>query len=446
MSNLYKEIEFRPTEKQHLLFQTFGNPDILEIAYGGSAGGGKSFGVWSLAIIKCIEHPGIRVGIARQTLTQIKNTTITTFYEVIKFFGLDNEYSYNQMKGEITFKNGSVIQFFELRYLPQDPDYARIGGALLTFGIIEEAGGVDYRGVEIFSSRLGRWKNDEYNIPPHLFLTTNPSTNFMYSDFYIPYINNELPNHRMYIPATIKDNKYINSNYAKALETRLGESQAKRLLDGLWDFDDDDTRLMKYKTINEIFDNVDDPTPDETEYLTADIAFTSDRTIIIHWIGYTIETITYYKGNEPEVELNRLAEKLNINQHNIAYDSDGVGKYIKGKLPRAKAIINNGRPIGNQNYYNLKTQLNFKMAEMINNNLIKCRDTSMRDDMVQELYEVRTKPLEEIDGKLKLISKKEVKAIIGRSPDIADAISFRTIFELKEERSKTPTIRFAVNR
>lgn len=407
----------------------------------GQPGGGKSYGLWSLIILKALEYDGIRIGLARQTLAQIKNNTMSTFYEVANDFGLqDIHYTYNENKGQIKFYNGSVIQFFELRYLPSDPFYDRFGGALLTFGVIEEAAGCDAKGKEVFSSRLGRWMNDIYNIPPHLYMSTNPGTNFVYSDFYIPYTKNILEPFRKYIPAKLNDNKYQSKYYASSLLKRLGKANAKRLLRGEWNFDDDATRLINYEKVNYIFDY---PSKYETKgemYLTADIAFTGDRCIIILWQGLDIIKIYNYIGDkqndgsyirDPEKELVRLAELHKVKQEHIAYDADGVGKYLKTNLPRAYDIINNSKPIRDENYANLKAQLNFKLADLINDDRIKCLDHTYKELQIQELYEIKSPPLETIDGKLKIVSKSEVKKIIGRSPDIADAMAFRMIFELR---------------
>lgn len=435
--------DFKPTLQQHKLFKTFGNQAILEVLYGGAAGGGKSYGLWSLIILKALEYNGIRIGLARQTLSQIKNNTMSTFYEVANDFGLlDTHYNYNENKGQIKFYNGSIIQFFELRYLPSDPFYDRFGGALLTFGVIEEAAGCDAKGKEVFSSRLGRWMNDIYNIPPHLYLSTNPGTNFVYSDFYIPYTKNILESFRRYIPAKLNDNKYQSKYYADALLKRLGEANAKRLLRGEWNFDDDSTRLMLYENINLIFDYPKLYKPRGEMYLTADIAFTGDRCIIILWQGLDIIKIYNYIGElkegtkdeyirDPEKELVKLAELHKVKQHHIAYDADGVGKYLKANLPRSYDIINNSKPVRDENYANLKAQLNFKLADLINEGRIKCMDDSFKELQIQELYEIKSPPLETVDGKLKIVPKSEVKKIIGRSPDIADAMAFRMIFELR---------------
>lgn len=426
-------ITFEPTIQQDKLFETFGNDKLLEILFGGAAGGGKSFALWSLMILKSIEYAGIRIGLARQTLTQIKSNTMSTFYEVCSLFQLkeDIHYTYNENKGLITFFNGSEIKFVELRYLPSDPFYDRFGGALFTFGAIEEAAGCDQKGKEVFSSRLGRWLNDEYNIPPHLYMTCNPGTNFVYSDFYVPYTKNELADFRHYIPAKLSDNKYQSKYYADALSKRLGDANASRLLDGKWDFDNDKTRLMDFNSISDIFNIPTNYKPTGTKYITMDVAFTGDDCVLILWQGYDVLKIYIYDGDEPDIFLQQIADEHLVKSDNIAFDADGVGKYLKGKFPNAKEIINNGKPYRNENYQNLKAQLNFKLAELINNGFIKCLDKTYEQRLTQELYEIKSPPLETVDGKLKIISKKEVKQILGRSPDIADAMAFRMIFEFK---------------
>lgn len=423
--------KFTPTIKQHKLFQTFGNENLLEILYGGAAGGGKSYAAWALCILKALEFDGINIGMARQTLAQIKKNSMDTFYEVANNLNIDEtKYKYNENKGEIKFINGSKIIFFELRYLPSDPFYDRFGGALLTFGVIEEANGTDNRGKFAFSSRLGRFNNDIYNIPPHLYLTTNPGTNYVYSDFYIPWMKGELASYRTYIPAILTDNKYRSKYYADSLFKRLDKANATRLLDGDWNFDFDTSRLITYQNVMNVY-NITEPNLNNDMYLTADIAFTSDKCIIAIWKGLTVKKIINYTGGEPEIEIERLAKEYNIEETKVVYDADGVGKYLKKKLPNAYDFINNSKPLLEENYENLKSQAYFKLAELINDGKIKIEDDNLKDLAIQEIYEIKSKPLDSSEGKLGIISKKYVKQMLGRSPDISDALAFRMVFEIE---------------
>ena len=111
----------------------------------------------SLITIKCLQYEGIRVGLCRNELTTLKKTTVVTLIsEVFPNFGLvrDEHYNYNQIEGKITFYNGSEIVFQELRHIPSDPNYTRLGGLLLTFAVIDEAGETEAKGKEILQSRI----------------------------------------------------------------------------------------------------------------------------------------------------------------------------------------------------------------------------------------------------------------------------------------------------
>ena len=424
-------IDFNPSKKQDEFFEAHLNPDIEEVLYGGAAGGGKSYILWAIAILQCLEHPEIRVGFARQTLAQIKKNSITSFYEVSKHFGLEpnKHYKYNSIDGRVTFDNKSVIEFYELRYLPSDPNYDRFGSALLTFTCIEEAGGVDYLGKTIFSARGNRWMNSETGIPGTCLMTCNPSMNFLYNDFYRPSQKGELEPFRYYISALLRDNPYIQEGYRRKLELTLDAESRSRLLDGEWDFDGDKSRLLKYEDVISMYD-FDDVTSGNY-HISADIAFTSDKCIILLWKGLDVIEIINYKGGEPEKEIIRLRDKYNVSPKNIVYDSDGVGKYLKDKLRGAYAFINNSKPLRKENYDNLKSQAYFKLAEKIRDGEVKIRTNDLKDELIQEVYEIKSQPLETLDGKLKLVKKKDVANAIGRSPDISDAMAYRMVFEIK---------------
>jgi hypothetical protein len=56
------------------------------------------------------------------------------------------------------------------------------------------------------------------------------------------------------------------------------------------------------------------------EYLSADIAFTSDKCRITHWKGNNIIKVYNYDGQEPDKYLIELKNELNIKESNIVYD------------------------------------------------------------------------------------------------------------------------------
>ena len=432
------EIKFTPSLKQDLIFEYFEDDTTTEVLYGGAAAGGKSYGACAFMIIQCLKNPGVRIGLARNELTTLKKTTIVSLFEVINDWGLNVEehYKYNSTTGEITFTNGSKIILLELRYLPSDPNYTRLGGQLLTFGVIDEAGEVDEKGKQIFQSRLGRWLNPELGLKPFLLMTCNPSKNFLYRDFYLPTEDNTLPNHKKFISALILDNPFINDKYISNLQNTLSPTDRERLINGNWNYDVDPNSLMEYETILNIFIDKAQVKEKSKTYISADIAFTSDNAVIMVWDDLTlIEIIVNPSGNIEDV-IRDKAKEYKVFPQNISYDSDGVGKYLMNYLKSAKPIVNNARALKDENYENLKTQLYFKLAEVINKGELKVVKSSYDEKIIEELQQVKHRPTDKV-GKIAMVSKGDVKRVLGRSPDFSDAMAYRMVFEIKVGTTKT---------
>lgn len=178
-------IDFKPSLKQKEMFDAFNDNITTEVVFGGAILTGKSYAAASLLVMKCLQHEGIRVGVARNSITNLKKTTVVTIIKLLDDWGLiqDEHYQYNSQAGIIKFYNGSEIILSELQFLPSDTNFTRLGGLELTFAVIDEAGEVDDVAKRIYQSRLGRWRNDKYNLKPFLLMTANPSKNFLYRDF-----------------------------------------------------------------------------------------------------------------------------------------------------------------------------------------------------------------------------------------------------------------------
>ena len=425
-------VTFEPTIKQDAVFNLFDDKETTEILFGGGVGSAKSYLLASLCILKSFEKPGIRIGLARNELTTLKKTTVVTFMEVLSNWGMHpkQHYNYNSIEGSIKFNNNSEIVFSELRYLPSDPNYTRLGGLLLTFAVIDEAGECDAKGKEIYQTRVGRWKNNEYKVKPILIMTCNPSRNFLYDDFYEANKENRMPKHRAFINATVYDNPYIPQSYIDNLKQTLSFSEVQRLLNGDWEYDGDPNNLLDFETIKMCY--VDIPETTGVKYLSCDIAFTSDNCVLMVWDGLTVEKIINVTKNENvEHKIIETAKEFGVPQNRIVFDSDGVGKYLTQSLRLAKPIVNNAKPLNKENYINLKTQLYFKLCELINKNIVKINDTAFKKEVEQELMAIKHKPKETSEGKIEMNSKAEVKRIIGRSPDFSDTMAYRMLFELK---------------
>ena len=113
-----------------------------------------------------------------------------------------------------------------------------------------------------------------------------------------------------------------------------------------------------------------------------------------------------------------------------------MGGGVKDFL-RCKGFVNNARPIKKENYQNLKTQCYYKLADKINKAQIgiTCNDINIKNFIIEELEQVRTKDADK-DNKLQIIPKENVKSILGRSPDFADALCMRMFYELDNNFGK----------
>ena len=149
------------------------------------------------------------------------------------------------------------------------------------------------------------------------------------------------------------------------------------------------------------------------------------------------EIITKDKTSADNVEklIRNLAETHAIPQKNIIIDSDGVGQYLSHYMKGVQPFVNNAKALNKENYQNLKTQCFYKLAEQINmgNIWIKCNDTTIRNKIIEELEVIRRKNMD-LDGKLAILSKKEMKATLGHSPDFADALMMRMRYLFKYNR------------
>ncbi len=431
-------IEINPTltnkqkETLRLLFDY--KNDVNEVLYGGAAGGGKSY-IGCLWLIICsLKYPESRWLMGRSKLTTLKKTTLKTFFEVCKNLNIQEgeHYKYNQINNEIKFYNGSEIILKDLFSYPSDPEFDSLGSLEIAGGFIDECNQISEKAKNIVMSRI-RHKLDEFNISPKLLMTCNPSRNWVYNEFYKKSLDNRLEGWKKFIPALHTDNKYITGHYITGLQ-RQDELTKSRLLYGNWEYNDD-LALFEYDRILDMFDyqdEADSESPIDELYMTIDVArLGKDRTVILIWDGLDIVQITEFKQirlDEQAIKIKELIEKFNIKIKNIIIDTDGVGGGLADMFRGCVEIVNNSKALNDENYQNLKTQLYYKLAEKINKKEI--RIININDDqklrLIQELQVIKRENADQ-DGKIRMTNKDKMKVLIGRSPDISDAMAFRMI-------------------
>lgn len=184
-------------------------------------------------------------------------------------------------------------------------------------------------------------------------------------------------------------------------------------------------------------------------YITADIALHgSDKFVICLWHGWVlklVQSIDKCDADEVTAFLKEASRLWRVPLTNIVYDADGSGSFLRGYLRQAKPFNNGGSPIQSKkdkrnkikiNYENLKTQCFFLLSHKMSSNLLFFEHQEYQDLIEEELEVIEKYQLED-DKKLRITPKKEVKQILGRSPDYAEAIMMRLYFDLKSTEATT---------
>lgn len=403
---------------------------VEQVLYGGGAGGGKTRLGCMWQIQRRLKYAGTRSLIGRSKLDTLKKTTLNTFFETCADFGLlaDKHYNYNGQTNVITFFNGSEIVLKDLFAYPSNPNFDSLGSLEITDYFIDEVAEVTEKAVNIVHSRC-RYKLNEFNLIPKGFLSCNPSKGWLYNEFYLKYRNNELPVHRAFVQALPQDNPHLPQAYIESLR-RLPEYDKKRLLEGNWEFDDDSDKLFATDNLLRMFRN---ELLDGTKYITSDIArFGKDRTIICVWNGLTlIELKMLHKASIDEVvnEIRNTAKNHNVLLQNVVCDEDGVGGGVVDYL-KCRGFVN-GSKAKQPQYQNLKSECYYTLAQYIEENKLTIFVNDKKEQIVRELEMIK-RHRADVDGKLQVTPKDQIKLREGISPDIADAIMMRMFFELNK--------------
>ena len=419
--------------KQTRAIELLEDDHTTEVLFGGGANGGKSYlGCW-WQLKRRIKYPGTRGVIGRKKLKTLKETTLVTMWKVMKHVGIPpSYYNYNSTAGTITFQNESVILLKDLFAFPGDPEFDDLGSLEISDAFIDEASEITVKAKNILKSRI-RDQLDENGLIPKLLMTTNPTRNFLYADFYRPYTEGKLAPHRAFVKSLLPDNPFGSKHYKDNLLSTDKET-IQRLLYGNWQYLDDPTKLIEIDKIIDLWTNT--HVPDGPRYISCDAArFGADKSVIMVWQGLRvveIKTIAKSKITHLADVLQSMKMKHRVPMSHIVIDDGGVGGGLVDMMDGCRPFIANKKPISTtsrQNYGNLKSQLYFTLAEYINAGKIWVQPTGDRDTIIEELEQVK-KDKEVTDEKLRVVKKETVKEMLGRSPDYSDCMSFRLIFEI----------------
>lgn len=447
-------ITFQPTPKQHQAWLKLTDKITNEILFGGGAGGGKTTVACAWLLISSQIYPGTRYLIGRKELKRLKQSSLMTLFDLFSDWGFVSKkhYSYNSTDSNIQFDNRSEFHLMDLDRLPSDPNYERLGSIEYTAAFIEEAAEVEQKAKDVVRSRI-RYKLKEYNLIPKLLMTCNPSKNWLYNEYYQPWKKGVLSSDKAFIRALVTDNPHISPFYIQSLKGLKDRILRERLLLGNWEYADDDNALFTFDALNDLFTNTLNQEDDKVEkYISCDAArFGIDKAVIMLWYGFKVVKIWEYdktKTTEIENHLITIAVRERVPISHIVVDEDGVGGGIVDHL-KCKGFVGNASPIENKkpsemrqveykiNYQNLRAQCYYTFADMVNSHDIRIETDSLtiQDTIIHECEQIKAADINR-DVKFKIVSKEDIKAALGHSPDYADTLMMRMYFVVKPELKK----------
>lgn len=436
------------SEVQNLAMQQFDDPQVVSIVFGGGAGGGKSFLIGLLCAIACKKYPGTRWGLARKELKSLKQTTLATLIsKVHRTLGIsENDYKLNLLDSTLEYTNGSSILLLDLTAKPSDPEMESLGSLELTGAFVDEVGEVNKKAYDTLASRVNRWLNEEYGLTGKVVSSCNPSPGFVRQEYFDKY--DQLGGGRMqkwksghvwvgddrkdaysvYVRSTVLDNPFIDKNYVEGLR-RLPPQEKKRLLDGDWNYMDEDDSLFPMALVDRmtVYEIPEPETEKFNNYIGVDPSDAGKDDTVVTLVENGVITIQLEikspKGKDDAIgfyiagQLINFAEKHGFSKplsKNITIEGNGIGASLRDAL----------RILGwNVNVYTASLQTRnegyYQFMLDADEGKIKILNTIIESGVLLRQLTAHRYDLD--SGKPQITRKKELRQVLGRSPDHADS-------------------------
>ena len=249
----------------------------------------------------------------------------------------------------------------------------------------------------------------------------------------------------------------VNPSYLGNLLAQVEETKAQ-LLHGNWKVVISDKDIYDYPSFGGLFDNIMWKRSDRPrKRMTADIAMQgSNKMVVGYWEDGELANVEHLdKSDGPQVIklITEVAQYYGVANTDICFDADGVGAFTGGYVPGAIAFHGGAAALEaknptngkweKENYFNLRTQCYYRSGLAVARGerkispLVASKMYSDKETYRQRFYNERKAIKKEDktpDGKLKIISKDEMKAKLnGDSPDVMDMFMMFEMFHLKRQ-------------
>lgn len=275
--------------------------------------------------------------------------------------------------------------------------------------------------------------------------------------------NDAMPPEYMYIKSVVFVRAELDDNRAlldsspeyKANLAQQSDEQRERDFKGNWNYMAAGDDLIKMIHLQRCFEN---PAMlgDQIRRVSCDVALTGgDACVLWLWVGWHVQDVFVCRlDSETTVRAIRTKlEEWRVLEENMVYDLQGIGQYIRGFFKKAKPF-NNQEAVDDKYkglYDTKKSQCMKLFADKVVRGEISFepsiltrhfsgknfKNKELREILMDERKVFRQDMRKEDRGWCN-VSKDTMKIIIGRSPDFAESLMMRMLFELKKGAVTTP--------
>lgn len=308
--------------KQQLIFMDRAEKEQL---FGGAKRGGKSVALCQKIIALSMAFPGNRGLLIRQTLADLKDSTLVTFFQVCPPGLIASHHLTDRI---IRFVNGS---WFSYRGVGDPDDLEKVKGVEVGWLAVDEPSEIDESIYLMILAQLN-WRLPNGSRPAYMtLLACNPEPGWVKKRF-VDHLGWQrgkgvvTDGKRCFIPSYAKDNPGLPDDYIAYLRENFPEDWVQKYVDGSWEISEG----MVYKELDEgihriaalpdgllqhcrIYGSL-DPAP-ATITAKVDIAIDSEFNHYVFWEYYRTERLL--RDHASDI-LDRLAW-YNVNQYHYEY-------------------------------------------------------------------------------------------------------------------------------
>lgn len=223
---------YDPLPKGRVFHNACYNPKYDTVLYLGAFGAGKSLALVQQDVDMAMQYPGTRHLVVRKRYTDLRDTTLVTFFETVD----PRLYSYNKSEHEATFINGSKLLFRGLDKMK------KVGSLEVATVNIDEAYEITYDEFKMLKARA-RQKGAPPEIAGKVIMSSNPcdigkninSDAWMYVYFVVePKENPSKYKGRFFVQANSLENPHLPADYVANLMRDYPPSWVRRFIYGEW--------------------------------------------------------------------------------------------------------------------------------------------------------------------------------------------------------------------